>query len=85
MSRLDLRLVVIPALICVAAATGGCGDKEAKEAKAPMTEAQRDSAIAASKLPGAGVVGKALSAADSAKARAEREDEASGASDTDDQ
>jgi len=37
-----------------------------------MTERERDSTIAASKLPGAGVVGKALEQADSAKARADR-------------
>jgi hypothetical protein len=35
-----------------------------------LTQAQRDSAIAASKLPGAGVVGKALEVADSAESRA---------------
>jgi len=37
-----------------------------------MTERERDSTIAASKLPGAGVVGRALEQADSAKARADR-------------
>jgi len=36
-----------------------------------MTEHERDSTIAASSLPGAGAVGKALDEADSAKARAE--------------
>ena len=35
-----------------------------------LTEAQRDSAVAASSLPGAKVVGKALEISDSAKARA---------------
>lgn len=62
----------------VAVACAGCGKQQSREAKAPMTEAQRDSAIAASKLPGAGVVGKALSVADSAEARAQRENEAAG-------
>lgn len=47
-------------------------DKTAQ--KPPLTERQRDSTIAASKLPGAGVVGKALEQSDSAKARAARED-----------
>jgi len=74
-------LILVTGLVCAAAVIGGCGKKEAQEAKKPVTEAQRDSAIAASKLPGAGVVGKALTAADSAKARAERMDEASEASD----
>ena len=37
-----------------------------------MTERERDSTIAVSKLPGAGVVGKALEQADSAQARANR-------------
>jgi hypothetical protein len=47
--------------------------KSHQAAKEPrkLTEAQRDSAIAASKLPGANVVGKALEVSDSAKARAE--------------
>ena len=47
-----------------------CSSKQ--ESKPAMTERQRDSTIAASKLPGAGVVGKALEQSDSAKARADR-------------
>jgi hypothetical protein len=39
-------------------------------AKKPMTTAQRDSAIAESKLPGAGVVKKAIEVSDSAESRA---------------
>lgn len=39
-----------------------------------MSERQRDSAIAKSQLPGAGTVGKALAASDSASARAARID-----------
>lgn len=74
-------LVLVTTVVCSATVLGGCGKKEAQEAKEPMTEAQRDSAIAASKLPGAGAVGKALSAADSARARAARVDAASGADD----
>jgi hypothetical protein len=46
--------------------------KSSQTAKEPrhLTEAQRDSAIAASQLPGASVVGRALEQSDSAKARA---------------
>ena len=47
-----------------------CSKKSDEASKPPLTQAQRDSAIAASKLPGAGVVGKALEVSDSAKARA---------------
>ena len=43
-----------------------------KEEKRVLTERERDSAIAQSKLPGAAVVGKALEQADSAKARADQ-------------
>jgi len=55
---------------------GGCGGNgESKEPRSEMTEAKRDSIIAASQLPGAGVVGRALEVADSADARAQRLDE----------
>ncbi len=50
-----------------------CSSKQ--ENKPAMTERQRDSTIAASKLPGAGVVGKALEQSDSAKARAEESED----------
>jgi hypothetical protein len=39
-----------------------------------MSERRRDSSIAKSRLPGAGTVGKALAASDSASARAARID-----------
>lgn len=67
-------------LVC-AALTAGCGSRKEETAKTPMTQAQRDSALAASSLPGAGAVGKALTAADSARARADRLDAAGGADD----
>ena len=47
-------------------ALSGCAKRQESTAK-PMTEAQRDSAIARSALPGAPAVGKALSV--SGKAR----------------
>jgi uncharacterized protein YcfL len=60
------RFVAVSALLLAA-----CSSKQEKPA---MTERQRDSTIAASKLPGAGVVGKALEQSDSAKARADQAD-----------
>jgi uncharacterized protein YcfL len=58
------RFAAVSALLLVA-----CSSKQ--ETRPAMTERQRDSTIAASKLPGAGVVGKALEQSDSAKARAD--------------
>ena len=51
---------------------GSCGEKAPKK---NLTRAQKDSVIAESNLPGAGVVGKALEAADSSAARSKRLDE----------
>lgn len=72
------------AAIAVAAALTACSAKKTDEAReaqrepaAEMTERQRDSTIARSKLPGAGVVGRAMEQADSAAARAARENAAS--------
>jgi len=50
---------------------GACSSHKSSETRV-MTEHQRDSTIAASKLPGADVVGKALEQSDSAKARADQ-------------
>lgn len=61
MRRLATCLALLAALACT--------EKSDEASKPPLTQAQRDSAIAASKLPGAGVVGKALEVADSAEAR----------------
>ena len=52
-------------------ALGACSSPKNSETRG-MTERERDSTIAASKLPGAGVVGKALEQADSAKSRADQ-------------
>jgi nitrous oxide reductase accessory protein NosL len=61
---------ILVATACVAAACSKKSDTSSQQPRT-LTQAQRDSAIAASKLPGAGVVGKALEVADSAEARAE--------------
>ena len=62
------RIVCVVAVILIAS-TGACS-KKAETVKKPMTTAERDSAIGESKLPGAGVVKRALEQSDSAKARA---------------
>jgi hypothetical protein len=67
--RAYIRFAMVATLVCFSLAA--CSSRKSEEART-MTERQRDSTIAASKLPGAGVVGKALEQADSAQARANR-------------
>ena len=69
-----MRRGVFVALVLALCVAGACS-KKATETKPAMTQAQRDSAIGESKLPGAGVVKKSLEVSDSAKARAERENQ----------
>lgn len=76
--------LLILAAIAVAAALTACSAKKPEQARkterepaTEMSERQRDSTIAHSKLPGAGVVGRAMEQADSAAARAARENAAS--------
>lgn len=52
----------------------GCGAGADPDPAQERTQAQRDSAIAESGLPGAGAVGRALETSDSAAARAARMD-----------
>jgi hypothetical protein len=79
MMRLIGSLVV--ALILSVGLTGvlvGCGEKKSNSKSQPsskLTERQRDSTIAASKLPGAHAVGRAMAISDSAEARAKRLDD----------
>jgi hypothetical protein len=57
---------------------GSCSKEKSESEREPssaLTERQRDSLIAVSKLPGASAVGRALAVSDSAKARAERLDD----------
>ena len=71
--RLMARLLATGIMILALAACSkhsGADDRSAP----PMSERQRDSAIAKSQLPGAGTVGKALAASDSASAQAARID-----------
>jgi outer membrane biogenesis lipoprotein LolB len=72
------KSVLLLAGVAVAVLTA-CSAKKTEQAREPaaqMTERQRDSTIARSKLPGAGVVGRAMEQADSAAARVARENRA---------
>ena len=67
--RVRATIVFLASLVLLS----GCAENTSQEeTRTPMTERQRDSTIAASKLPGAKAVGKALELADSAAARAAR-------------
>jgi len=57
-------------VLCIVA----CGSDETSESQEPTSQRSRDSAVAASNLPGASGVQGALSVADSAAARRARED-----------
>ncbi len=52
----------------------GCSEKQGDNTQSELSKRERDSILATSKLPGAKGVGKAMSAADSAAARAARLD-----------
>ena len=57
--------------LCLLAGCSKAGTNDVTHRK-PLTEAQRDSLIARSPLPGAPVVGRTLAVRDSAQARAAR-------------
>lgn len=62
-------------LIAIALIVVGCSSNDtAMNDRDTMTQRQRDSVLAQSSIPGAGGVGKALSAADSLRARNARLD-----------
>ena len=67
------RLVVLRAALLLAALLLGCSQKTDKPAST-LTEAERDTAIARSSLPGAGVVQRALDVSGDATQRATRAD-----------
>jgi hypothetical protein len=67
------RLLAAGSTILVLAACSKHSGADDRSAPA-MSERQRDSAIARSRLPGAGTVGRALAASDTASARAARVD-----------
>ncbi len=63
-------LLLLGVLLLAACSGGGSGGGSADT----LTRRQRDSLLSTMPIPGAGAVGKALRAADSARARAERHD-----------
>ncbi len=69
MNRLFLLLIAVLAL-------GGCGKNSSEIGEKKLTQSQRDSVLSESSLPGAKVVGKAISVSDSAAARSRKLDEA---------
>jgi len=71
------RLLLPGAILLLGGLLSGCGGGgggEANEATDTLTRRQKDSLVSQMPIPGAGAVGKALDAADAAKARAERHD-----------
>ena len=65
-----MRLIVL-LLIAVVSLTAGCSGGSEDQART-LTKRQRDSTLAQTKLPGAGVVKKSLSLSDTAQARVDR-------------
>ncbi|MFH1765945.1 MAG: hypothetical protein ABIF09_17295 [Gemmatimonadota bacterium] len=68
------RSVLIGALVLGGGTCTGGGGGEDQAAQDTLTRRQKDSIIATLPVPGAGAVGKALDAADAARARAEAHD-----------
>jgi hypothetical protein len=68
-----MRHVRLAMLTLAALVIAGCAKHEERPAST-LTEAQRDSAIARSQLPGADVVGKAMQASGREERRAEKMD-----------
>ena len=64
-----------PLAICfLMISCGGGSDSESQAAQDTLTRRQKDSIVSTLPVPGAGAVGKALEAADAARARAEQHD-----------
>ena len=74
-----MKPIMLVALLCLVAA---CGSDDSKQTvnRDTLTQRQKDSILANSRIPGARGIGRAMTAADSASARALRVD--SVASDT---
>jgi hypothetical protein len=66
-----MRIVIAGILLIF---TASCGSQDALQQQEPPSQRTRDSAVAASGLPGAAGVGAAMSVADSAAARRARLD-----------
>lgn len=74
-SKVKLMILIISLVVAILIVAGCSGDSTEKAPKKDLTQRQRDSLLSESGLPGAGVVGKAISVSDSASARAKRGDE----------
>lgn len=71
MKRLPCATLIAAALMAAALATAGCGNMlDSGTVNATLTAHQRDSVLAKSALPGAGVVDRALRESDRSAARA---------------
>ncbi|MCJ7630456.1 MAG: hypothetical protein MUO50_18935 [Longimicrobiales bacterium] len=68
------RRALIGILVLGVGACSGGGGEEDQAARDTLTRRQKDSIISTLPVPGAGAVGKALDAADAARARAEAHD-----------
>ncbi len=68
-----MRRSAVVLAMTLLAACGGSGDSQAS-GRDTLTERQKDSILAKSKIPGAGAVGRAMTAADSTSAGARRAD-----------
>jgi hypothetical protein len=69
-----MKPTILPVLVlALAACGGGSADKQAVN-RDTLTERQRDSILAKSRIPGASAVGRAMTAADSTSAGAHRAD-----------
>ena len=64
-------------VFCSIVLLAGCGNGESGDMKKELTRQQKDSVLSESILPGASVVGSAITVSDSAAARAKRLDEMS--------
>jgi len=66
-------LIIVLVMVSIASCTETTKDSSKKK----LTQHERDSILAETDLPGAGVVGRAIEASDSSAARAKRIDEQS--------
>jgi hypothetical protein len=71
--RLTGAVLVGISLLGLASCMGGGGGED-RAAQDTLTQRQKDSILSTLPVPGAGAVGKALDAADAARARAEAHD-----------
>jgi outer membrane biogenesis lipoprotein LolB len=69
-----VRATIIPVLVLLLTACGGDNSGKQTVNRDTLTERQKDSILAKSRIPGASGVGRAMTAADSTSAGARRAD-----------